>query len=547
MSRPSPHPWTSAPLLVFVCAAQIAAAAVTQGQVTRRLLPIPDLPDAQLSRLEPVIQRHIRRTMERLHSEARDPSLTRAQRATAYGEAGRVLQAYHQLDAAEPCYRNAALLAPQDFRWPYYLGYVYQIKPALEQAVASYERALALRPQDQVTKLRLAQAYRDLNQLDRAWSLLKELSAPELRAATLLGLGRIALARRDYRAAVEDLTAASKADPAAGIIHYPLAMAYRGLGQMDKALEQVAKRGEGEPAIPDPVIDGLEALVVGVRVNLERAYDAVQLDHYDEAAEAYGKAVALDPSSAANRVSYARALHLAGRRPEATRQLKEALRLDADNMDGNFFLGVIEEEEGDDQAAMVHYRKTLALDPAHAQAQYYLANALMRAGRYAEALPHYRVVLRYVPQNMFARLMEALAMWRTGAPDREVLVRLEEARAINPDYADFAVAIARLRATSADPAVRDADKALALGQELYAHLRTPDFAAVVAMAYAALGRFEQAVALQKEGIFLALKLARPELVSALSKDLAHYRTHQPREKPWDLDDAVFRPVRLKGS
>ena len=51
---------------------------------------------------------------------------------------------------------------------------------------------------------------------------------------TAVALGRVALAKRDYAGATRHLDAALAQDQLASGIHYPLAMAYRGLGAMGR-------------------------------------------------------------------------------------------------------------------------------------------------------------------------------------------------------------------------------------------------------------------------------------------------------------------------
>ena len=79
-----------------------------------------------------------------------------AEQAAAWGALGQVLLAYG-LDAAEPALRNAVALDPAAFRWPYYLGRHYHLQADIPQASAAYESALAQRPEDIPTQLRLVQ------------------------------------------------------------------------------------------------------------------------------------------------------------------------------------------------------------------------------------------------------------------------------------------------------------------------------------------------------------------------------------------------------
>ena len=77
-----------------------------------------------------------------------EPGHSAADRADAYGELGKIPMAADHRDAAEPCLLNAQTLAPQDFRWPYYLAHLYRENGDLAKATPAFERALQIRPDD---------------------------------------------------------------------------------------------------------------------------------------------------------------------------------------------------------------------------------------------------------------------------------------------------------------------------------------------------------------------------------------------------------------
>jgi predicted Zn-dependent protease len=111
----------------------------------------------------------------------------------------------------------------------------------------------------------------DLDRLDEAEDFRLrarsvEPASPSVRAV----LGEVALSRRDYRRAAELLEAALEALPAATRLHYPLALAYRGLGDEVRAREHLALRGVVGARPPDPLLDELEELKLGERVHVVR-------------------------------------------------------------------------------------------------------------------------------------------------------------------------------------------------------------------------------------------------------------------------------------
>ena len=156
--------------------------------------------------------------------------------AREFGETGKLLMAATDLERAEPCLLNAQTLAPADPRWPYYLGHVYRIRGPLQKAVESFEQVLQLRPDDfpalvWLGEMRLAEGRSDL----AAPLFAKALARDSGSAAALFGAGRTALATRDFAAAAKYLEQTLERQPRATAAHYPLAMAYRGLGDVARA------------------------------------------------------------------------------------------------------------------------------------------------------------------------------------------------------------------------------------------------------------------------------------------------------------------------
>ena len=96
------------------------------------------------------------------------PGTPRAEQASAYGELGKLLMAAEFGSAAESCLLNAQALAPDDMRWPYYLGHLYKAQGATDRSIAAFEDAVRLRPEDVPTLMWLAEGYLAQDQPDAA-------------------------------------------------------------------------------------------------------------------------------------------------------------------------------------------------------------------------------------------------------------------------------------------------------------------------------------------------------------------------------------------
>jgi len=234
-----------------------------------QLKPIPT-PDA--SAFEPSVRNAVtnaRAALDRVAASNPDD----AQLGAAYGE---LAMTYHAQDLVAPAavaYDNAHLLAPQDKRWPYLQGHLYNDASRVAEAIQSFEAALAIDRNDPPTLQALGQIYLQQGDFDKAQTMFERLQNDKnSRAAALAGLGKVALARRDYRAAIDRFEEALKLWPGASKLRQPLAMAYQGAGDRanaDENLKQYSIDG-GEPAVDDPVADALGDKVAASKVLLRR-------------------------------------------------------------------------------------------------------------------------------------------------------------------------------------------------------------------------------------------------------------------------------------
>jgi tetratricopeptide (TPR) repeat protein len=147
-------------------------------------------------------------------------------------------------------------------RWPYYVAHLHKSKGETEQAELAFRRVLELSPDDFPTLVWLGRLNLDKGKPEEAEPLFaKALARMPQSVAALAGLGGAALARRDYAAAVTHLEQALTIDPGADSLHSPIAMAYRGLGAVDKAEPHLRHWKNREILVPDPLRQELDLLL----------------------------------------------------------------------------------------------------------------------------------------------------------------------------------------------------------------------------------------------------------------------------------------------
>src|SRR6185436_11177279 len=100
------------------------AAAMQSSATDSPALPPVSLPD--LSQLDAAARQQINERYSSLTSLIATPGTRPENLAAAYGSTGNLLLAAELFEPAEPFYRHAQSLQSDEFRWPYYLGHIYQ-------------------------------------------------------------------------------------------------------------------------------------------------------------------------------------------------------------------------------------------------------------------------------------------------------------------------------------------------------------------------------------------------------------------------------------
>ena len=379
-------------------------------------LPPVTLPDLS-SLLEPV-QVRLRAPYEALTVLLAGGSATPAELAAAYGDLGIIMMVAEFFETAEACFLHAHAHVPSDPRWPYYLAHRYRTDGEQEEAAKYFERTLALRPNDLAALVWLGEMYLLLGRTEEAEPLfLRAVGRDAESAAALSGAGRAALAREAYAQAADFLERAVVNDPGATSLYYPLGLAYAGLGDDERAEENLARRGDGLTFPADPLLEELQAsgLLDSPLDDQERGLEAFTAGRFAEAAEIFRGVLELAPDNLALRLRLGTTLFLAGDPRAAAEQFEAALRVSPDLPRAHFGLGVIFDAGGRHREAIEKFTTALDLDPAYVEARLALAEALRVTGQVEEALPHYERVVQAAPNY-------AAEAWIGGA---DILVRLD--------------------------------------------------------------------------------------------------------------------------
>ena len=484
--------------------------------------------------------------------------------ANTYGDLCARYLHYELHDAAAGCLDQIRELAPADFQWAYFQLLLDIATGDFEGALSSAEQALAIRPDDPPTLIRLAELHVAAGDIDAAEAAYEAALAAYPESATArVGLGYIAMERDNPARALEIFQEVAASQPEGSEANHHVGLAYRALGDGDRAAE--AWRLNQDVLIPmyDPLLERLRPLEEDVILPLDRAVAAAAEGDHERAIELYEevleaneaddeahfrlagsllvagdsargerhlrRAISLNADHAGAHFALAMFLAQAGRRGEAAQHLERAADLAPENLPWRLQRAQMRAASGNTAGAIDELRQVVALDPGMIEARRPLAALLVGSGRAEEAAAQLQALVALTPDDLQVRFNLGLMLFETGRY-AEARTALDEALGRFPSDVATRHLLARLLATSPDDAARDGARAVELAQSVVDEQPALDHLETLAMALAEAERFDDAVAWQE----LALERERAEAGGNSSQRLdrlALYQARQPLRAP----------------
>ncbi len=482
---------------------------------------LPELPPFPIETLEPIVAEQIRAARAALDANPRD--------AQANGRLGMLFQTYELYGLAEPCYRRAVALAPDDLRWRYYLALVLVANGNRDAASAEFDRVLAARPDDVPALIERAAADLNRNELDAALrGYERAISLRPDAAEAYCGAAQVLLKRGDVAAAEQRLVEALHIAPRYGKARYVLGQVLRKLGRMDEAAEQLHLAEEQKDDIPhvhDPLRQDLANLAVGAIETLHHGTEKLEAGDLPGAIRLFEQALRLNANLAEAHANLGAALLTMNELDRAAVHLRRAIEIDPGYMQASYNLGVIFHRRKDFAAAVEQFRKTLAIRTDHFETQYGLGAALEERGQLDAAVEHLRAAILLRPDDArpYKKLADVFSnLGRYG----DAVAVYEEAARVLPGDASITDRLAWLLATCPDSQWRDPDEAVRLAEEVcrITNERVPRALDTLAAAYACAGRFEEAIATATQALGLAEAKADADLMQEIRSRIELYQS-----------------------
>jgi tetratricopeptide (TPR) repeat protein len=223
-----------------------------------------------------------------------------------------------------------------------------------------------------------------------------------------------------------------------------------------------------------------------------------QQQRWDEGIAHLRKALEVKPAYAEAHNDLGAALALRGFPDQALAEFEQAVAINPAYAQAHNNLGAALALRGFPDKALAEFERAVAIDPAYSEAQFNLAKALAERNRSEEAALHYQTAIE-----------------------------------LSPDYVEPQMNLAWLRATSPEAALRDAAQAVKLAERAnrLSGGKRPEVLDALAAAYAAAGRFPEALAAARQALQLATQQNKRTLSEALPARIALYEAGKPYRQP----------------
>ena len=368
--------------------------------------------------------------------------------ADVWGELGHIYLSHGWEEAAIPCYRQASRLAPDEFKWLYFLGRLTKQRQP-EEAVKHLTRALTLDSAYAPAHLYLASALRILGRYNEAEQHLER--AKHLQPNnpfSELWLGEIALARQQVKLARTHLERALHLNPEQSEAHALMAQVAIAVGDTPAAKRHA--QAARHPSQFSELIDPLwwDVLQAGVTAPLfaERGRRYMSTGDYARAVAEFEPLISDAQKDIKVWFDYGVSLLYTARHPEALAVLKRILSLlDKDievqkersvdeiaylKAQAYNYIGQIYYETGQTAAAIracrmaLQFKKDKTESESHGQlipsdydtffsnVHANLATVYENTGQLGEAIRHYQEAFRLVPSQLSVHRGLARVYWK---------------------------------------------------------------------------------------------------------------------------------------
>ena len=229
----------------------------------------------------------------------------------------------------------------------------------------------------------------------------------------------------------------------------------------------------------------------------------------------------------------AHALDRHGRFDEAIIHFTKSIQLNPKFGAAHNKLGVTLMQKGDLEGAVHHHFEALRIDPKNTKAHNNLGNVLAQQGDFKNAIDHYKSALQINP-NYAGAYYNLGKIFANQDKIEDAIFNYRRAILFNPNMTQAIYNLSWILATNKDKRYRNGEEAVKLAEKLCKITRNTQPIALdaLAAAYAEIKKFDDAILTAQKALKLALLYGPKELVLNLKKRLQLYKARRPFRQPF---------------
>ena len=411
---------------IWIVISLFIAAIFGAQQVWRATAPAP--PVVNTAGFDPVIAAAI--------AQARDAVQSAPRSAEARGRMGMVLLAHEVRAEARQCFAQASAFAPDEPRWPYFLGLAQLVDNPLA-AATNLDRAVRLFPESAFApRLRLADTLLSLGRLEEAEAHYRHVWQREPNSARAgLGLGKVASARDRAVEASNFLAVATQDLSTRKAAHRLLLNVNQRMGRTNETAQLARTLAElpNDMPLPDPFLAEVERLKTGEAAWIDVGDEWIKTGHVAEAARLLEQTVQTYPNSDRAMFFLGRARARLGDAAGAEAILMRAVALAPGNVEAQMQLGVTRLSRGRAEEAQPCFRAAIQAKPNLGPAWFNLGLSLgEQINNRAESMAAFREAIRLKPDLVEAYLGLAVVL-RADGQNQLAASELRRALSLQPE------------------------------------------------------------------------------------------------------------------
>lgn len=353
---------------------------------------LPQLPKVSFYNFGPGIREQVKKADEEVHKNPND--------AKVLGRLAMVLQTYEEHELAVAVYQRARKLQPDEFQWSYLLAHCQSALGKHQEAVAILREALAKKPDYLPAQLKLADSLLATNALAESRKLYETIIAREPRMSqAFYGLGRVKSKLGD-KSAIDDMRRAVELSPSWGAAHYALAMAYRSAGDAAKTAEHLRLSQQNKlvrPVLADALMSAVADLNSGAADRLRKGVELEVEGRLEESIAEHLLAVEINPQYLQAHVNLIQLYGRARQPAKAEEHYRAATALNPTLAEAHYNFGVMLAEQRRLAEAAKAFRQAIEANPQFAEAHLNYGATLEAERQYDEAAKHYELAVKYKP------------------------------------------------------------------------------------------------------------------------------------------------------